>query len=341
MQQRFLTFFLMLLCSLPAMAQIGGQRSFEFLNVPGDARTAALGGISVAQPTDDVNAFFNNPALLDSAADNQASLSYLAYLGGVKFSNIAYAKTFERYGTWALGLKYLNYGKITAYDESGFELGDFKANELAVVIGHSRNSGNFSIGGNLKLVLSTIASNKANALLLDIGGAFKHPTKDLTIGLAIKNIGFLMSDYSETANTILPFDVQVGVSIKPQHMPIRFSVAAYNLYKGDIAFFDPNSNLGHDNLVDEPKVVDKIFRHFVFSATFEPSKNFNFRIGYNHLMRRELRLEEISGGSGFSTGFMFSIKSFEIAYSKTLFHVAGSTNHLTLISNFNTLIKKK
>ncbi len=341
MQQRFLTFMLVLFCSLQATAQIGGQRSFEFLNVPVDARTAALGGVSVAQPSEDVNAFFNNPALLDSTVDNQATLSYLAYLGGVKFSNLAYAKTFERYGTWVLGLKYLNYGKITAYDESGFELGDFNANELAIVIGHSINSGNFSIGGNLKLVLSNIASNKANAVLLDIGGAFKHPEKDLVIGLAIKNIGFLIKDYSETANTTLPFDIQLGVSMKPEHMPIRLSVTAYNLYKGDIAFFDVNSNIGRDNADTEPGVADKIFRHFVFAVAFEPSKSFNFRIGYNHLMRRELRLEEISGGSGFSTGFMFRIKWFEIAYSKAFFHVAGSTNHLTLTSNFNTLIKKR
>ncbi len=321
------------------MAQIGGLRSFDFLNLPGDARTAALGSVNISQTKQDVNAFAQNPALLDSAMHNLFSVSYLNYLGGVNFSNLAYAKSFDKYGIWGINLKYINYGSIDGFDPSGFPTGELDANEFVISLAHSRKTGVFSIGGNLKFALSNIAGFKANALLLDLGGSFQHPTKDLVIGLAIKNAGLILKDYTDLSTSDLPFDVQLGVSFKPKHMPFRFSATAYNLYKADIAFFDPQGRI--DNVEsEEPGLADKIFRHLIFAAEFVPTENFNIRIGYNHLVRRELRLEDISGGAGFSFGLMFRVKAFEFAYSKAFYHVAGNTNHLTLTSNFNRLIKK-
>ena len=333
-------FVVLFLCCHYAHAQVGGQRSFDFLNIPGDARTAALGGANVSLADGDVNSIAQNPALLDSAMHNHLSLSYLNYLGGVNFSNLSYARTLEKYGHWGVNLKYINYGSITSYDPSGFELGTFNSNEFVLAISHGRETGVFSLGGSLKFALSDIAGFKANALLLDIGGAFKHPEKDLTAGLVIRNLGVVLNDYDELSQSDLPFDVQLGVSFKPEYMPFRFSATAYHLYQSDIAFFDPRGNI-NDQTGSEPGVADKIFRHLVFAAEFVPSKNFNIRVGYNHLMRRELRQQEASGGAGFSFGLMFRVKAFEFAYSKALYHLAGSTNHLTLTSNFNRLIRKK
>lgn len=328
------------ICCHYAHAQVGGQRSFDFLNIPGDARTAALGGANVTMAGSDVNGFAQNPALLDSTVHNHLSLSYLNYLGDINFSNLAYARTLKKYGTWAVNLKYIDYGSIVSYDPAGVEMGTFDSNEFVLAIAHSRETGVFSLGGSLKFALSNIAGFKANALLADIGGRFKHPEKDLNVGLVIKNLGVVLKDYDELSQSDLPFDVQLGVSFKPEHMPFRFSATAYHLYQGDIAFFDPRGNI-NDQEDSEPGVADKIFRHTVFAAEFVPSKNFNLRVGYNHLMRRELRLQEASGGAGFSFGVMFRVKAFEFAYSKALYHVAGSTNHLTLTSNFNSLITKK
>ena len=35
------------------------------------------------------------------------------------------------------------------------------------------------------------------------------------------------------SNTILPFDIQIGSSIKPEYMPLRFSFTVFNIYGGD------------------------------------------------------------------------------------------------------------
>jgi len=59
------------------------------------------------------------------------------------------------------------------------------------------------------------------------------------------------------------------------------------------------------------------------------------------LIRQELRLQETSGGAGFSYGLLVKIKAFEMAYSRALYHVAGGTNYITLTSDLSKFIIKK
>ncbi|MDN5200812.1 type IX secretion system protein PorQ [Fulvivirgaceae bacterium BMA10] len=331
-------FAVLLVSSILAEAQVGGRKSFEFLNLAGNAKVAALGGVNISSGNSDVNMFLSNPALIDSTMDQHVSLSYLSFLGGINYSNLTYGYYSEKYGNWAFGLQYLDYGSIESYDESGVGLGSFDSNEFSFNIGHSRNAGSFTIGGNLKFALSNIAGNKASVVLVDLGGAFIHPEKDFVISLLFKNLGLIIRDYTELSDSELPADIQLGASFKPEHMPFRFSITAQNVLRGELAFFNPSSNTDDSN--EQPGTVDEIFRHFVFATEFIPSKNFNIRLGYNHLIRRELRLEQLSGGAGFTMGLMFRIKAFEFAYTKAFYHVAGSSNHLTLTSNLKKLLKR-
>jgi len=320
-------------------AQIGGQRSLEFLNIPTNARTAALGGVNVSLYDQDVNMFISNPALLNAEMSDHFSINYQAYLADINNSTLFYAKNIEKYGLWGFGLRYFDYGDFEGYDATGAPTGEFDASEFAFMISHSHSIGNFGMGGTLKLAHSSIASFGATALMLDLGGTFIHPTRDWTLGLVIKNFGILISDYSDQSDSVLPFDVQLGTSFKPEHMPIRFSFTVYNLHQADIAFFDPTGD-GEPGK-EEPGTVDKIFRHINFGMEVILHKNFNLRGGYNHLLRKELRIQQNSGGAGFSFGFMFRIKAFEFAYTRNLYHPAGGTNYFTLTSNLGALFKKK
>ena len=120
-------------------------------------------------------------------------------------------------------------------------------------------------------------------------------------------------------------------------MPFRFSVTAYNLVRNDFGYVD---NSGNSSVVEEASTFDKIFRRITLGTELILSDNLQIRAGYNHMIREELRLEEVSGGSGFSLGLMFRVKAFEFAYTRAFYHVAGGGNYFTLISNFNTLFKK-
>lgn len=326
---------------LPAvcLGQIGGQSAFNFLKMPSNARVSALGGMNVSLVEEDVNLLFSNPGLIGEDWDNHAAVNFVPYYADVSLSSVAYAKEIADRGVWAVGLQYLNLGQLEARDESGGELGDFNAREYFFVLGRSHKIGPFQIGSGLKWAFSSMGMYHAHALMIDIGGVFIHPEQEFTVGLAIRNLGLVLGDYTETSGSSLPFDVQLGVTIKPEHMPVRFSLTGHHLANYRLPY-DSEENLpGLNN--DRPGTVDKILSHINAGAELLISKNFNIRGGYNHLINSELSLAELSRGTGLSYGFMFRIKAFEFSFSRAIYHVSGGTSFFSLQSDLNSIFSKE
>lgn len=335
-EKLFLIIFLVII-SDQVKGQIGGGRVLEFLNLPGNARISALGAVNVSNLDKDVNMFLSNPALLEEPVHQYASISHFLFLADVTLSTLTYGHNFGKAGNFAIGLQYLNYGKFEAYDQTGMGEGEFNANDYALTISNSRTVGSFTMGGNLKFANSYIAGLNASALLFDLGGLYKHPVQELTLGLVMKNLGFGLNNYTLGSTITLPFDVQLGITYKPEFMPLRFSVTAYNLYPENITY----GRSGSINNKEQLGSVDRIMRHFAFGTEILLNKNVNLRAGYNHLIRQELRMEELSGGAGLALGVLIRVKAFEIAYSKAFYHVAGGTDYFTLTSNLGSLLKNK
>lgn len=317
-------------------AQVGGQRSYEFLNVPYSARVSGLGGVNVSLADVDLNMVYSNPALTSDTLSGYLSFNYLSYFADINSFSFVYQHDFGKYGAWFFGANHFDYGTIESFDDTGADLGEVDAGETVIFIGRSHRVGHFTAGATFKFINSAIAGYTSNAIAMDLGGTFVHPSQSLTAGLVFKNVGLVTSAYTDTDEARLPFDVQVGASFKPSHMPLRFSFTGYNLYKGDISYYD-RSQIPDD---DKPGAFDKIFRHIVVGAELLLTKNVNLRMGYNHLIRQELKLESTSGGAGFSFGLMFRVKAFEFAYSRGGYHVAGGSNNFTLTANTNLFFKK-
>jgi hypothetical protein len=331
-------FFIICLLSFMAFSnvrgQIGGERVFEFLNVPNNARLSALGGTNITSGWDDPTQFNSNPALINASWKQQAGLSYLGYFADVSSTNLTYANELNNKGVFAFGLNYFNYGKFDSYDEQGAYLGEFSAKDYAFSVGYAIQFGPFSAGATAKMVVSDLSAFQASGLLFDFGGTFKHPEKDLILGMAVKNLGFLISDFEAGRGSQLPLDVQLGASYKPEFMPFRFSVTTRNTLRSDLVYFEGN------NQTSAPGFGEEVFRRLVFGTEILVSTNFQLRLGYNHLLRQELRLENAGGGAGLSFGFMFKVKRLEFAYSRALYHVAGGSNTFQLLINTSELIKK-
>jgi len=336
-----LTALAMLMCLtsyMPVQAQFGGQQSFQFLNLPVTAKSAALGGVLVTSPEADVQLFAHNPALIDSSLHHHAGLSYQSLVADIGYGSFSYVRNLGTVGTWGASIQFLDYGEFQGFDAAGTPTGSFNGSDIAFSISHARPLGPIKMGGSLKVVHSTIGGLQASALLMDIGGVFEW-TESLQLGLVFKNFGVVLSDYTDTGDAEIPFDVQLGLTFKPQYMPFRFTLTGYNLGLVNETLLDPNgTGLG------EPQdlgTADRIFRHLAIGTEILISPNFNLRAGYNHLRRQELRLAETSGGAGFSFGFLMRIKRFELAYTRALYHVAGGYNYFTLTSNLNSYIKRK
>jgi hypothetical protein len=325
-----LTFFLV----HSGWAQLGGQRSFEFLHVATSARLAAMGGVNISLSDRDVAFFLNNPALVSDSMAGYASAGYQFYVADIGQSVFAYAHNFNKIGTVSFGVQHIGYGEIQGYDASGLELGTFKSGETAIVISKSHQVSHFRMGINLKSVFSNIAGFRSSAVMLDLGGTFIHPSRDLTVGMVFKNIGFVFSEYSGTSDTRVPFDLQVGTTFKPEHMPIRFSLTVYNLASAGSAYDNP------DDEEDDPGSLDKLLRHVTLGAEILIHRNVNILLGYNGLRQHELNTPE-SGGAGFSVGTSVNIKSFDLSVSRTRYNVGNAAYAFTLSADIRSMFFRK
>ncbi len=330
----------------PAAAQqIGGRTVFPFLDLPPSAQLAALGGMSVSARNDDPTLLFGNPALLNADMDGRLALSYVAYVAAIKQSTAAYVFNTKKAGRFGVAVTYLNYGDFESYDPAGNSLGTFGVNEYTVGVSDAYTKGKFTVGVTTKLAVSSIDGSRSVAGVGDAGVVYKHPTADFTAGLAVKNAGFQFSPYPGTERGPLPLDVQLGATVKPEHMPLRLSLTAHHLQQWDIQYLDPNQRgqLDANNVEKKPtrSFGDNLARHFTASAALVLSKNLNLRAGYNHLQRRELRLENTSGSAGLSFGIMLKISSFQLDYTHATLQAAGSSEYFTLARNLDSLFKKK
>ncbi len=322
-------FFLLLCFPTVLLAQRGGD-SFRFVEVPSFARLTGLGGYLVSQPGEDVNLVLTNPGQSTDSLNGMLSVSYQDYLADVSKIQFAYQRSFGNAGDWFVAVDHIGYGTIEGYDDSGQPDGEYKSGESMFLIGTSHQVGMFRLGASLKFMTSSIAGFNANAMALDVGGTFRHPEKDLSVGLVFQNVGFILSDFDEGIDTEMPFNVQTGVSFKPEYMPLRFHFTMFDLF-----------NWGNIPGEDEPGVAEEILGHLNVGTELLLHRNIEVRLGYNHGRRQDLRVNGAGGGSGFSYGLVFKSRVFSFAYSRGGYHVAGGANNFTLTLDTERLFRKR
>lgn len=326
---------MLLFIVLPIVAQTQElqRTSFRFLNVPPSARIAGLGGVNVSLADRDPGGFFYNPALNGDTLAGTGSASYQFYVADIGHAAFTYSPVLPRVGMISFGIQHFSYGTIRSYDASGNELGDFKAGETAVVISKSHQIGPYRLGASIKPVFSSLAGYRSTALLFDFGGLFVHPEKDFRVGLTVKNLGFLFSDYSATSHSMLPLDIQLGSTFKPAHMPFRFSVSVYRLIQSEAVNFVSGAQ--------EPVgTLDKVFRHFNFGTEVLFHRNVNLLVGYNYGIHRELKLEEGGGAAGLSFGFSVRVKTMELVFSRSTYVARSPAYSFTVTADLRRMLKR-
>ncbi|MRS65199.1 type IX secretion system protein PorQ [Larkinella terrae] len=326
----------------------GGQDSFIFLSVPTNARVAALGGLAASNTRPEGQFSLQNPALLDTSARQQLVLNFVPYFADTRYYSLQYGLPVRGNGQWAVGLQYLTYGNFDQTDLLGNQTGTFTSSDYALSLTHARTEGNFTLGATLKAVGSSIDTYSAFAVLFDLGGTWRHPEKELVFGLVAKNAGFRLKTFfpGQAGGPDLPFDLQAGVTVKPEHLPIRATLTAHHLHQLDIVYNDPALNVTYDlNGNPIPKkiaVPEKIVRHLAVGLEFLIHRNVNLLAGYNHLRRQEARLATGSGAAGLSFGVAVQAKGFQLTYARSLGTPSvGGSSHLSFRVNLNRFLPKK
>jgi hypothetical protein len=330
-------------------AQVGGTSTYTFLKLTNSARVAALGGENISINDHDLNFVFHNPALLDSSMNNNLVINYVNYFMDINYGYTAYARSFTKYGTFAAGLHYINYGKFIEADETGKITGSFKAFELALNLFWSKPllDSMLTVGVNLKPIYSQLETYNSFGLAFDAGTNYQSKDKLFSASLVFKNIGSQLKPYVKGNYEPLPLDIQLGFSQKFAHAPFRVSCTIHHLNRWDLTY-DKNANPAFTNVVDSQSIqekykfnfIDNVFRHTIFSLEILPFKNFILMFAYNHERRKEMMIPSRPFLVGFSGGFYLKVNKFTLSYGRAIYHLAGASNHFSINLNLADFYKR-
>jgi hypothetical protein len=322
------------------MAQFGGASTYDFLNLTSSARINALGGNQVGMIDEDELSFtYYNPASLMPQMHNSISMNYIDYIADVKIGYAAYGRHFDKAGTFATGIQYINYGVFKRADENGTLNGTFTAGDYALNITYARHIwNNITAGLNLKPIYSTYDAYNSFGLGADFGLSYSDSSGNFNAGIVAKNFGTQITTYGPEKEP-LPFDLQAGFSQRLAHAPFRFSVTLHNLINwelSDKATWDFDHKQENEFVIGRSDdMIKQFMRHVIFGVEFIPSENFLIGIGYNYQRREELKYGDTPGAIGLSGGFTVKVSKFRVSYAIASYHLSGTSNIFSVSTNLN------
>ncbi len=333
-------------------SQIGGDNTFEFLNMPLSPRIASLGGNFLSINDDDIALALSNPSLINKGIHNNLGLCFVDHFSDISSGYAIYSRTYEKYGSFTGAIQFIDYGSFTETDAAGNKYGEFGASEYAFIIGWGRQlTPLFSIGANLKYIYSSMYDYYANGIAVDLAGNYYNKDKNLSISLIAANAGRQLKAYNTGNVESLPFELKFGISKKLEHVPFRFSLLYTHIEKWDLTYVDPRDEQDGFNTIDSEnnnndksdleEFSDKLMRHIVIGGEFLPSKNLSIRLGYNYQRRQEMKVDTKVATVGFSWGVSLKISKFRISYARSAYHLSGSPNYISITTNLSDFISKE
>jgi len=331
-------FFLVMYSGTSAYAQLGGESTYQFLNLISSPRQAALGGKVLTNVDYDVTQALYNPATINVEMDNQLAVNYSSYLGDISYGTAAYAYTWDRRTqTFHVGMTYVNYGSFDGYDENGISTGEFTGNEAALSVGYATQIGysDFYVGSNLKLISSKLEQYNSIGVAVDVGFIYVNEYLDFNAALVIRNFGTQITTYAGTKES-LPFEVDLGFSQKLENVPLRWHVTLENLQQWPIATENParaTNDLNGTQTPEEVGFFSNIIRHTILGMELFPDKGFNIRLGYSFRRAAELKILEQRNFSGLSFGVGLKFNKLRFSYTHARYSSAANTSFLGLQIN--------
>jgi hypothetical protein len=344
--KRILVLAIISILGISGYSQIGGKHTYGFLNLTSSPTVAALGGKLISYGENDLSLTYYNPALLNSAMNYNLNLDYVNYFAGINYGYLSYSHPISNYN-FAVGMQYYNYGKFIGAETNGDITGSFSAAEYALNIAASYALDSFfTIGADIRPILSTLEQYNSFGISTDFGIVYKNSNKLYNLALVVRNLGTQIKTYSGTYET-LPFEIQLGYTQKLRYAPFIISVTAHHLETFDMSVEndDDSETITIGGEKEEKRKIEKIgdqmMRHLIVGVDFTPFKNFYFRLGYNYQRRQEMKVDTRLSTVGISWGFGLAISKFKINFGRATYHLAGASNHFSLVTDLSSLYKKR
>ena len=292
---------------------------------------------------------YYNPALINEKINTNISFNQLYYFDGINFSNFSYTHKPIKYGIQLqAGFQVLNASGIPTADEFGTVNGVTKVNESDVYLAGSKKlNERVTCGTSIHYLSSHLAQFSSSGIALNAGINYKIPDKNVELAFVIRNAGTTFSNYQYTKERI-PLTAELGFAKRLKHIPFVLQITAHHLEYWNVRYDDPNINAEADlfgNLKTKSafsKFTSNVFRHLTFGGEMLIGKteSFALRLGYNHLRRMEVNINDYSLFGGLSFGFGLKVYMFKFDFTHASYHLAGGTNQIGITTNINSFLKK-
>ena len=305
----------------------GGSTAYDFLGIPSSSLIFGMGGANVSTLHSDLDLAPQNPALIGPENDKELKVDYMHYYGSSNFAGVRYGMAAGERGAWAAGLRYLHYGNFQGYDENGTATGTFSAQDLVIEGTYSHDFTYRLRGGiNVKMIYSSYEQYTAFAMAADLGLCYYDEVHEVSLGLALKNMGGQLKRFEERYNR-LPFDVEIGLT-KGFKETFYLSITAWHLTKWRLPYYVHEA--GSETEMTEPGFFRNLFRHLVFGVEYSPSDKFYLTLGYNYKTASDMASYQRNFFSGFSLGAGFKVKAFSVGAGFAMPHKGASSILLNL-----------
>ncbi len=205
-----------------------GASGAQFLEIPADARSSALGGAYVGL-VNDVSAVFWNPAGTAKIKSNSVKFSYMRWFDLFDYNSIAAGFNFDGIGVFSVSAIIFSMDKmeITTENNPNGSGRFFDSQDLAIGLSYSRFlTDKFSFGITAKYVQQRIWNESSSGLAFDIGTQYKLDWQNLTIAMSMKNFGADLQFDGEDLN--VTYDKEQNIP-KNRLTPARLLTEEYPL----------------------------------------------------------------------------------------------------------------
>ena len=266
---------------------------YNFVKLP-KSPYESIFGYGLVSFEDDAFASINNPAVVPSV---RYAFSGTSYLADVKYGTLA-----GQFREMTIGLMFINSGEMAKFDENGMNLGSFSANFIDLKVGKSVFSQKgIRFGASIGLLYQGIDGDAAVTLAADIGAQYR-PLGGLTVGAALRNLGFEVKSFGND-KFLPPILLDLGATYK---------VSSGFLVSGGLEF-----------CADYPIAVS-------LGTKFSLMRYLDLAVGFNSKGKDWRMGKEKDILAGLNFGFSVHVSKFDLSYSFTPMGSIGNIHRIAV-----------